>query len=125
MDRDKLRLAGYAVAAILAIVVGVRLLGGGDGGAAGGVTVEPAGHTGSGVADAYPRARGGGAPGSVLVQVAGEVNRPGVYRVASGGRVQDAVEKAGGLTSRSDQTGINLVARVQDGQQIIVIPEPR
>ena len=61
-----------------------------------------------------------GPGGQALVQVAGEVRRPGVYRVAQGARVQDAVEQAGGLTRRADQAGVNLVARVADGQQIVV-----
>jgi len=30
------------------------------------------------------------------------------------------VQRAGGLTRRADQAGVNLVARVQDGQQVIV-----
>jgi len=54
------------------------------------------------------------------VQVAGEVARPGVYRVPAGARVNEAVQRAGGLTRRADQAGVNLVARVQDGQQVIV-----
>ena len=58
--------------------------------------------------------------GEVLVQVAGEVARPGVYRVPAGSRVNDAVTRAGGLTRKADQAGVNLVARVQDGQQVVV-----
>ena len=54
------------------------------------------------------------------MQVAGEVARPGVYRVPAGARVNEAVQRAGGLTRRADQAGVNLVARVQDGQQVIV-----
>jgi len=54
------------------------------------------------------------------VQVAGEVARPGVYRVPAGARVNEAVQRAGGLTRRADQAGVNLVAHVQDGQQVIV-----
>ena len=54
------------------------------------------------------------------MQVAGEVARPGVYRVPAGARVNEAVQRAGGLTRRADQAGVNLVAHVQDGQQVIV-----
>lgn len=115
MDREKLRLAGYAVAALLVVVLGARLLADNGAGGSGGLTVEPR-------ADALTaeRSPGGGRTAQVLVQVAGEVTRPGVYRVTGGARVQEAVERAGGLTSRADQAGINLVARVQDGQQIVV-----
>ena len=43
-----------------------------------------------------------------------------MYRVPAGARVNEAVQRAGGLTRRADQAGVNLVARVQDGQQVIV-----
>ena len=42
-----------------------------------------------------------------------------MYRVPHGGRVHDAVRLAGGH-ARAEQAGINLVARVTDGQQIVV-----
>jgi competence protein ComEA len=117
VDREKLRLAGWAAAALVAVLLGVRLIGaGGGGGEAAGVTVDPAG--------ALPHPPLSGAPRSrsseLLVQVAGEVANPGVYRVPAGSRVTDAVTRAGGLTSKADQAGVNLVARVQDGQQVIV-----
>lgn len=130
VDREKLRLAGWAAAALVAVLLAVRLLGGsGDGGA--GVTVDPAGvATGSGAprgsdvsgagAASGGSPSGGSAGSELLVQVAGEVARPGVYRVPPGSRVQDAVAQAGGLTRKADQAGVNLVARVQDGQQVIV-----
>src|SRR2546423_15349952 len=120
VDREKLRLAGWAAAALVAVLLGVRLIGSGSGGAAG-VAVDPAGGragpasgaSAGTTAPASPRAQ-------LLVQVAGEVARPGVYRVPAGSRVTDAVSRAGGLTSKADQAGVNLVARVQDGQQVIV-----
>ena len=124
IDREKLRLAGWAAAAIVAVLLGVRLIGaGGAGGDGAGVTVDPAGAS-AGASEPGPG--GAGAAGSaasaseLLVQVAGEVARPGVYRVPAGSRVTDAVARAGGLTGRADQAGVNLVARVQDGQQVIV-----
>jgi competence protein ComEA len=105
------------VAAVVAVALGAHLLGvGGGGGSAqpAAVTVDPGG--GGGSAAFHER----GSSAEVLVQVAGEVARPGVYRVPAGARVNDAVERAGGLTRRADQAGVNLVARVQDGQQVIV-----
>ena len=110
-------MVGWAVAAVVAVALGAHLLGvGGGGGAAqpAAVTVDPGG---GGPSSAY-RQRGG--TGEVLVQVAGEVARPGVYRVPAGARVNEAVQRAGGLTRRADQAGVNLVAHVQDGQQVIV-----
>jgi competence protein ComEA len=55
-----------------------------------------------------------------VVHVAGEVRRPGVYRVPEGGRVVHALRLAGGPTRRADLAGLNLAARVQDGQQVVV-----
>ena len=59
-------------------------------------------------------------PVSVLIHVAGEVRRPGVYRVAAGARVLRAVKAAGGPTGRADLSGLNLAAPLQDGQQVRV-----
>jgi len=117
MDREKVRLVGYAVAAVLVVLLGVRFLDGGSKDAGGGVTVDSAPRSSHSDGPAAAR-HGGGA--SALVQVAGEVNRPGVYSVQSGARVEQAVERAGGLTQHADPAGVNLVARVQDGQQVIV-----
>ena len=63
---------------------------------------------------------GAGSRGVAVVQVAGEVRRPGVYRVRAGQRVNDAVRMAGGATSRADLAGVNLAAKVEDGRQVIV-----
>ena len=56
----------------------------------------------------------------VVVHVAGEVARPGVFRLPAGARVADAVERAGGTTSKAAADGVNLAARLSDGQQVIV-----
>jgi competence protein ComEA len=56
----------------------------------------------------------------LVVYVVGAVRRPGLYRVASGSRVADAVERAGGLTRRADPAGVNLAAPVADGEQLVV-----
>jgi competence protein ComEA len=63
---------------------------------------------------------GAGSQGFAVVQVAGEVRRPGVYRVRAGQRVNDAVRMAGGATVRADLAGVNLAAKVEDGRQVIV-----
>lgn len=64
-----------------------------------------------------PIATGGG---RVVVHVAGAVARPGVYDVAEGGRVVDAVAAAGGLAADAAADVINLAARVTDGERIYV-----
>lgn len=60
------------------------------------------------------------AGGRVTVHVAGAVQRPGVYRLASGARVHQAVDRAGGPSPRADTTQINLAAKVEDGRQVLV-----
>ena len=59
-------------------------------------------------------------PVTALVHVAGEVRRPGVYRLRPGARIDDAVQRAGGATSRADLGAVNLAAKVEDGRQILV-----
>jgi len=54
------------------------------------------------------------------VHVAGAVRRPGLIRVAPETRVASALQRAGGPTRRADLTAVNLAAKVQDGQQIVV-----
>jgi len=56
----------------------------------------------------------------VVVHVVGAVRVPGLYRLARGKRVADAVERAGGATGKADLALINLAAPVADGQQIVV-----
>lgn len=64
-------------------------------------------------------ARGGGG-GPAYVHVTGAVRRPGVYRVPSWARLDAAIRRAGGATARADLQGVNLAAKVADGQQVIV-----
>jgi competence protein ComEA len=64
-------------------------------------------------------ARGGGG-GAAYVHVTGAVRRPGVYRVPSWARLDAAIQRAGGATARADLQGVNLAAKVADGQQVIV-----
>lgn len=60
-------------------------------------------------------------PSSKLyVYVVGAVRRPGLYRVADGARVADAVARAGGTTRKAQLELLNLAARVADGEQIVV-----
>jgi competence protein ComEA len=63
---------------------------------------------------------GRAAGGRAVVHVAGAVRRPGVYRLRSGARVEEAVRRAGGASARADINAINLAARVADGQQVVV-----
>ena len=56
----------------------------------------------------------------IVIQVMGEVVKPGVYSMPDGSRVQDAVDAAGGLLADADTGSINLAARLEDGQQVVV-----
>ena len=59
----------------------------------------------------------------LLVHVAGQVSKPGVYALAAGSRVADAVEAAGGAIEGADLQALNLAAKVSDGQKVVV-PKP-
>ena len=112
------------VAAVLATLAAVRLLGGGgpeppplriDGEAAGTTGPPGAGRSGRGAGGA------GGAGGQdIFVHVAGAVRRPGLYRVPSAARVAEALERAGGPLRRAELAAVNLAARMEDGQQVVV-----
>jgi competence protein ComEA len=77
--------------------------------------VEP----GAGV-DPRGGAAGSAEGGPVVVHVAGAVVSPGVYALAPGARVIDAVAAAGGLTPDAVADAVNLAAAVGDGQKVYV-----
>jgi competence protein ComEA len=56
----------------------------------------------------------------LVVDVAGAVRRPGVYRFGQGARVADAIARAGGLTRRAERIAVNLAAPLADGEQVLV-----
>lgn len=62
----------------------------------------------------------GGTSGDIVVHVAGAVSKPGVYRLPAGARVNDAIKRAGGVSARARPDGLNLAARLGDGQQVAV-----
>ncbi len=136
------QLAAYVVIAILIGIAGARyarsaFAGGGDGGGADAALTSGASTFGAGAttatidgADAAPPAgvasrsaassAGGDATAVTIVDVDGAVRHPGVYRLAAGSRIDDAVRRAGGPTAHADLTLVNLAAPVVDGQQIVV-----
>lgn len=59
-----------------------------------------------------------GAAGAVYVYVCGEVMIPGVYELAEGARIYEAVALAGGLTEDADPSVINQAQAVTDGMMI-------
>ena len=56
----------------------------------------------------------------LMVHVAGAVRSPGLYDIAEGSRVADAIEAAGGPTRRADLDSLNLAAPVTDAMKIDV-----
>ena len=56
----------------------------------------------------------------LVVDVAGAVRRPGLYRLPQGSRVAAAIAAAGGATRRADVDAVNLAAPLADGLQVVV-----
>jgi competence protein ComEA len=102
------QLFGGAVAVAVLLVLLVRHLGGGGGASA--PVVAPV------RAPAKPEA----AAKLLVIDVAGAVRRPGLYRLHSGSRIDDAIAAAGGATGKAQLDTVNLAAPVADGEQIVV-----
>ncbi|HZZ65096.1 MAG TPA: ComEA family DNA-binding protein [Candidatus Baltobacteraceae bacterium] len=62
-----------------------------------------------------PRASSG-----AVVYVAGAVLRPGLYQLPPAARADEAVRRAGGFATGADPAGVNLAARIEDGEEIRV-----
>jgi competence protein ComEA len=61
------------------------------------------------------------ATADILVFVSGAVGHPGLYRLAPGARVADAIAAAGGMTPEADPGRLpDLAARIHDGKQVNV-----
>jgi competence protein ComEA len=112
-DRSRGTVLAWLVAAVVATVAVMRLIGGEASPAAPPLRIDrsPGAAKGDGA---------GEAAASVYVHVAGAVRRPGLVRVAEGSRVAGAVARAGGPTRAADLTAVNLAAPVEDGQQVVV-----
>ncbi|MDX6266925.1 MAG: competence protein ComEA [Frankiales bacterium] len=56
----------------------------------------------------------------LVVDVAGRVRHPGLVRLRPGARVDDALRAAGGVLPGTSTGTLNLAAKVEDGQQVLV-----
>lgn len=56
--------------------------------------------------------------GRWMVYVTGAVKKPGVYEVAQGSRVYEALNAAGGFADGADQDAVNLAAKLSDGEHV-------
>lgn len=115
------QLAIYAALAVAVLLIGARFLRSGASDPADATSAPPAlaVPTAAGAPDGLGSAAATTA-GRLVVDVKGEVRRPGVYRLPAGARSYDAVRRAGGLTRRADRVGVNLAARVVDGGEVVV-----
>ncbi|HLQ74791.1 MAG TPA: helix-hairpin-helix domain-containing protein [Alloiococcus sp.] len=59
-------------------------------------------------------------PEWIMVDIKGNVVRPGVYEVLNESRVQDVVELAGGFTEEANTLTVNLAEKVQDQMVVYV-----
>jgi competence protein ComEA len=113
-EMSRSSLATYALLALVVVVLGWRFMHRGEPAPAATAPAAPERSAGGAVRIERP------ARDAATVHVAGAVRRPGVYRLATGARVQDAVRRAGGARPGADVNAINLAAKVADGQQVVV-----
>jgi competence protein ComEA len=123
-DLSRTQVVVWGAIAVALLFIGARAVRGESGG--GGTSTyadyssyDEAGDEGSGESE------GGtfsveGSGGDVVVDVTGAVQKPGVYRLPEGSRVEEAVQRAGGATGKAELDSLNLAARLADGQQVVV-----
>jgi competence protein ComEA len=105
-----------AAAALVAVLAAAHFLGGHGGAAAPSpsVAVPPLTTPTTASVDSAT------SPTVLVVDVAGAVRRPGIYRLPRGSRIADAIARAGGVTRHADPALVNLAAPLADGEQVLV-----
>jgi competence protein ComEA len=112
-DLSRSQVVVYAAIAVALLLLGARAIRG-EGSAEPSFAAADTGGAGSGSFSVS------GQSSDLVVDVTGAVGRPGVYRMPSGSRVNDAVTRAGGPTAKAELEAVNLAARLADGQQVVV-----
>jgi competence protein ComEA len=112
-DLSRSQALAYGAVVVALLLLGARAIRaeGGDGATPAAAASAPTGDVGFTL---------GSSGGDVVVDVAGAVRRPGVYRLPAGARVVDAIGRAGGPAGNALLEGINRAARLADGQQVVV-----
>ncbi|MEC2179288.1 competence protein ComEA [Bacillus subtilis] len=59
---------------------------------------------------------------TIVIDIKGAVQHPGVYEMRTGDRVAQAIEKAGGTSEQADEAQVNLAEILQDGT-VVYIPK--
>lgn len=59
----------------------------------------------------------------IIVDICGAVNAPGVYELAEGSRLYEAIELAGGLTEDACVRLVNRAALLTDGEKVYIYTE--
>jgi competence protein ComEA len=60
------------------------------------------------------------AQNQIIIDIHGDVRHPGVYHVAAGGRVADAVRAAGGYRHAADANLVNAAEVLDDGEEVVI-----
>lgn len=103
------QLVGAAAAVVVGLLLLIRHLGGGGSSTP---AVTPL--------QAPVRPKAAAATKLLVVDVAGAVRRPGLYRLRAGSRIDDAIASAGGPTAKAQLDTVNLAAPIADGEQVVV-----
>jgi competence protein ComEA len=131
-DLSRTQVAVYGAIAVALLFVGARAVRGeGGGGSDSGYTTSYGNYSshesgeeeaGEGTEDEAGEGTFAvsGSGSDVVVDVTGAVERPGVYRLPAGSRVDDAVKRAGGASGKAELDSLNLAALLADGQQVVV-----
>jgi competence protein ComEA len=106
--------------ALAAVLVAAHLLGGGGGAGASVSTDVPPLTAPTATSKVTAGSPAVPARTVLVVDVAGAVRRPGLYRLPSGSRIADAVARAGGLSRQAAAASVNLAAPLADGEQVLV-----